>query len=145
MEAESTFCSVLQNGIETYLEPLRSVVSESIHTTLFCNLKEVRVQAMQNIRTCVFYNSSCGMYNYVQLCQISTKVESQLKERRLPYEEGDTKEATPYFITHVADIYHSEVQSCTYIYANSLAYGFFISPFLWRKAKVLYHKSKSCY
>ena len=44
MEAESTFHSVLQNGIETYLDPLQSVVSETIHTTVFCNLKEVRLK-----------------------------------------------------------------------------------------------------
>ena len=42
--AESTFCSELQNGVETYLEPLRPVVSDSAHNTLFCNLREVRVQ-----------------------------------------------------------------------------------------------------
>jgi hypothetical protein len=83
VEAESTFHSVLQNGIETYLEPLRTVISESVHATLFCNLKE--------------------------LWGVSTKVELQLKERRLPYVGGATKEATRHYITHIADIYHSQL------------------------------------
>jgi hypothetical protein len=82
VEAESTFHSVLQNGIETYLEPLRSVVSETIHSTLFFNLKE--------------------------LFEVSRQIELQLKERMLQYVGGATKEATPHFITHVADVYHSQ-------------------------------------
>lgn len=41
VEAESTFHSLLQNGIETYLDPLQPVVSHTIHSTLFYNLKEV--------------------------------------------------------------------------------------------------------
>ena len=43
VEAESTFHAMMQNGIETYLDPLQSVVSDTIHSTLFYNLKEVYI------------------------------------------------------------------------------------------------------
>ena len=60
METESTFHSVLQNGIETYLEPLRSVLSGSIHSKLFYNLKEVRVHSDMLTVTCVVCCHDCS-------------------------------------------------------------------------------------
>jgi hypothetical protein len=83
VEAESTFHSLLRNGIETYVDPLESVVSSTIHSTLFYNLRE--------------------------LYEVSTRVDLQLKERQLTCVGGATKEATPHYITHIADIYHREL------------------------------------
>lgn len=62
METESTFHSVLQNGIETYMEPLRSVLSGPIHSKLFYNLKEVRVQTGCGVTLTVMCVVCCHDY-----------------------------------------------------------------------------------
>ena len=42
LDAESAFCEELAVGVETYVDPLRSILSESIHTTMFLGLTEVK-------------------------------------------------------------------------------------------------------
>ena len=42
LDAESAFCEELAVGVETYVDPLRSILSESIHTTMFLGLAEVK-------------------------------------------------------------------------------------------------------
>ena len=50
VEAESTFHSLLRNGIETYVDPLESVVSSTIHSMLFYNLREVAINRPRETR-----------------------------------------------------------------------------------------------
>ena len=42
LNAESAFCEELAVGIETYVDPLRSILSETIHTAMFLGLTEVK-------------------------------------------------------------------------------------------------------
>ena len=41
MTVECAYCDELQTGIETYVEPLRKIVSESSHRKMFHGLVEV--------------------------------------------------------------------------------------------------------
>ncbi len=41
MNAELAFHNELKTGLDTYLGPLRSIVSESAHKAIFINLEEV--------------------------------------------------------------------------------------------------------
>lgn len=41
LKAESAFCEELAVGIETYIDPLRSILPESKHTVMFLGLTEV--------------------------------------------------------------------------------------------------------
>lgn len=41
MKAEMAFHNELEMGLETYVEPLKNVISESAHKAIFMNLEEV--------------------------------------------------------------------------------------------------------
>ena len=66
------------------------------------------------------YSTTYEVTLCTQLWGVSTKVELQLKERRLPYVGGATKEATRHYITHIADIYHSQVYMYVRIHGDAL-------------------------
>lgn len=42
LKAETVFCEAMTVGVETYVDPLQSVLSESVHTSMFLGLKEVK-------------------------------------------------------------------------------------------------------
>ncbi len=45
LNAESAFYEELAVGVETYIDPLRSILPDSIHTTMFLGLTEVKKKA----------------------------------------------------------------------------------------------------
>ena len=49
LNAESAFCEELAVGVETYVDPLRRILPESIHTAMFLGLTEVyKTNAFRN-------------------------------------------------------------------------------------------------
>ena len=69
LDAESAFCEELAVGMETYVDPLRSILSESIHMTMFLGLTEVKKLYYSNLAFNHHYNlakSTAPMYNAVE-------------------------------------------------------------------------------
>ena len=51
VNAELAFCEELTVGIETYIEPLRSILSEATHSSMFLGLSDVSRALLLNTHT----------------------------------------------------------------------------------------------
>jgi len=82
MSTEFAFYNELRTGISTYLEPLRHILPDTTHRTMFGNVEE--------------------------LCAVSEEVVELLKSRRVLCKSLDPI-PTQFYFTAVADIYHAKL------------------------------------